>query len=83
MFKASSSIFFQKKNKNPIKDRWLESSQRRQKRKAKEKPRHKQPIGTKKMKELVPLIVGSYLTHDHSNVVDMQSWDLIVMGGLE
>jgi hypothetical protein len=32
--------------------------------------------------ELVPLVVGSYLTHGHSNVA-CKSWNLIVMEGLK
>jgi hypothetical protein len=41
---------------------------RETKRKAKEKPKDAQPARTKKRKELVPLVVGNYLTHDPSNV---------------
>jgi hypothetical protein len=36
------------RNKNLIKDRWLEPSQGRQKRKAKERPKEAQPAGTQK-----------------------------------
>jgi hypothetical protein len=36
------------KNKNPIKDQWLKPLQGRQKRKAKERPKHEQPTRTKK-----------------------------------
>jgi hypothetical protein len=46
--------------------------QRRQKRKAKERPKDAQPAGTKKGEKLVPLVVGSYLTHCPSNVINMQ-----------
>jgi hypothetical protein len=42
------------KIKNPIKDRWLEPSQRRQKRKAKEMPKDAQPEGTKKREKASP-----------------------------
>ncbi len=63
---------FLMKNKNPIKDRWSEPLQRRQKRKAKERPKDAQPAGTKKGEKLVPLVVGSYLTHCPSNVINMQ-----------
>jgi len=38
-----------------------------------ERLEHKQPIGIKKeRRELVPLVVGSYLTHNPSNVTYMQ-----------
>jgi hypothetical protein len=37
-----------KDHKNPIKDWWLEPSKRKQKRKAKERPKDSQPVGTKK-----------------------------------
>jgi hypothetical protein len=51
------------------KDPWLEPSQGRQKGKTKERPKDNQPRGTKKKgRELVPLVVGSYLTHGPSNV---------------
>jgi len=50
----------------------LEPSQRKQEGKNKERPKDAQPIGTKKRKELVFFVVGSYFTHDPSNVVDMQ-----------
>jgi hypothetical protein len=39
---------------------------------AKERPKDVQPARTKEGKELVPLMVGSYLTHSPSNVVCMQ-----------
>jgi hypothetical protein len=38
-------------HKNPIKDCWLEPSKRKQKGKAKEKPKDAQPVGTKKKGE--------------------------------
>jgi hypothetical protein len=38
----------------------------------KERPKNAQPIRFKKGRELIPLMVGSYLTHNPSNVVDMQ-----------
>jgi hypothetical protein len=44
----------------------------KQKRKAKERPKDAQPIRTKKGRGLVPLVVGSYLTHGPSNVTNMQ-----------
>jgi hypothetical protein len=40
-------------------------------RKAKERPTYAQPEGTKEGKELVALMVGSYLTHNLINVVCM------------
>jgi hypothetical protein len=52
-------------NKNPIKDWWLEPSQRRQKRKAKKRT-------TQREKASPSYVVGSYVTHDPSIVVDMQ-----------
>jgi len=39
--------------------------------KAKEKL-YAQPVGTKEGRELVPLLVGSYLTQNPSNVTNMQ-----------
>jgi len=36
--------------------------------KAKERPKNKEPIGTIEGRELVPLVVGSYFTHNPSNV---------------
>ncbi len=48
------------------------TSKWRQKRKAKERPKDAQPTRTKKGRELVPLVVGSYLTHGPSNVTNMQ-----------
>jgi hypothetical protein len=50
----------------------LEPSQRKQKEKAKERPKDTQPIGTKKGKKLVPLVVGNYFTHGPYNVTNMQ-----------
>jgi hypothetical protein len=41
--------------------------------KAKEKPKDALPPGTEERRELVPLMVGSYLTHSLSNVTCMQS----------
>jgi hypothetical protein len=41
------------------------------KRKAKERPTYAQPKGTKEGKELIPLVVGSYLTHNLINVACM------------
>jgi len=44
----------------------------RQKGKAKEKPKDTQPVRTKKKgRELVPLMVGNYLTHGSSNITCM------------
>jgi len=40
--------------------------------KAKKRPKIVQPRSTKERKELVPLMVGSYLTHNHSNLACMQ-----------
>ncbi len=40
-------------------------------RKAKERPTNAQPEGTKEGRELVPLMVGSYLTHNLFNVACM------------
>jgi len=42
------------------------------KRKAKERPKDTQRTGTKEGKELVPLVVGSYFTHNPFNVAYMQ-----------
>jgi len=39
---------------------------------AKERPKGTEPTGTKKNRELVPLVVGSYFTHILTNVVYMQ-----------
>jgi hypothetical protein len=39
---------------------------------AKEKPKNSQLTGIKERRELVPLVVGSYLTHSSSNVISMQ-----------
>jgi hypothetical protein len=36
--------------------------------KAKERPKDVQPAGTKEGREVVPLVVGSYLTHHPSNI---------------
>jgi hypothetical protein len=41
--------------------------------KAKEKPKDSLPPATEERRELVSLIVGSYLTHSSSNVTCMQS----------
>jgi hypothetical protein len=46
-------------HKNPIKERWPEPSQGRQKGRARERPKDEQLAGTTKGKELVPLMVGS------------------------
>jgi hypothetical protein len=40
--------------------------------KAKERPKDAHPAGTKEGRELVPLLVDSYLTHSLSNVTCMQ-----------
>jgi hypothetical protein len=40
--------------------------------KAKERPKDAQPTSTKERRELVPLMVGSYLTYNPSNVACMQ-----------
>jgi hypothetical protein len=40
--------------------------------KAKERPKDVQPARIKERRELVPLVVGSYLTHSLSNVVCIQ-----------
>jgi hypothetical protein len=40
--------------------------------KVKEKLKDTQPVGIKKGRELVLLVVGSYLTHNPSNVTNMQ-----------
>jgi hypothetical protein len=61
------------KNKNLIKDQWLEPSLRRQKGKAKERSKHAQHARTKKGRELVPFMIESYLTHGPFNVVNMQT----------
>jgi hypothetical protein len=45
---------------------------RKTKGKANEKPKDAQPTRTKEGRELVPLVVGSYLTHHPSNVTCMQ-----------
>jgi hypothetical protein len=44
---------------------------RKTKEKAKERPKDMQPIGTKKGKELMHLMVGSYLIHNPYNVACM------------
>jgi hypothetical protein len=41
------------------------------KKKAKERPTDAQPEGTKEGRELVPLMVGSYLSHSLFNVACM------------
>jgi len=43
-----------------------------QKGKAKERPKDVKPTRTRKGRELIPFVVGSYLTHNHSNVISMQ-----------
>jgi hypothetical protein len=45
---------------------------RKTKGKAKKRPKVVQPTSTKERKELVPLMVGSYLTHNPSNLACMQ-----------
>jgi hypothetical protein len=45
---------------------------RKTKGKAKERPKDAEPIGTKEGRELVPLMVGSYFTHNPYNVTCMQ-----------
>jgi hypothetical protein len=40
--------------------------------KAKERPKDTQPVRTKEGRELVPLVVGNYFTHNLSNVICMQ-----------
>jgi hypothetical protein len=40
--------------------------------KAKERLKDAQPARTKEGRELVPFVVGSYLTHNPSNVANMQ-----------
>jgi hypothetical protein len=40
--------------------------------KAKERPKDAQSVGTKEARELVPLLVGSYLTDSLFNVTCMQ-----------
>ncbi len=45
---------------------------RKTKGKAKERPEEAQPASTKEGRELVALVVGSYLTHSPSNVTSMQ-----------
>jgi hypothetical protein len=42
------------------------------KRKAKERLKDKQPTRTKEGRELIPLVVRSYFTHNPSNVTYMQ-----------
>jgi hypothetical protein len=49
--------------------------------KAKERPKDTQPARAKEGRELVPLVVGSYLTFLMSHACKL--WDLIVIGGLE
>ncbi len=56
---------------------------RKTKRKAKERPTYAQPIGTKEGRKLVPLVVGSYFTHNPFNVTCMELWDLKIIGGLK
>jgi hypothetical protein len=40
--------------------------------KVKERPKDLQPAGTKEGRELIPLVVGSYLTHSPPYVARMQ-----------
>jgi hypothetical protein len=63
-----------KKSKKP---QWSEPSHGRQKGKAKERPKDKQPVETKEGRELVPLVVGSYLTH--INQLDDAKKNLLVL----
>jgi hypothetical protein len=66
---------------NSIKDPWSESSQRRQKGKAKERPKDAQLAGIRKReRKLVPFAVRSYFTHSLSNVTCMQilKWVIVV-----
>jgi hypothetical protein len=56
-----------KNPKTPIKSE-METSHRRQKGRQK-RPKDVQPAGTKEGRELVPLVVGSFLTHSSSNVI--------------
>jgi hypothetical protein len=51
--------------------------------KAKERPAHTQPAGTKEGRELVLLVVGSYLTHNPSNVTYMKIVKSKKIGGLK
>jgi len=61
---------------NSIKDPWSESWQRRQKGKAKERPKDAQLAGTRKReRKLVPFVV-SYFTHSPSNVTCMQNLEV-------
>jgi hypothetical protein len=48
------------------------TTQGRKQGKPKERSKDKQPTGTKKKRKLVPLVVGSYLTHGPSDVACMQ-----------
>jgi hypothetical protein len=41
------------------------------KREGQKRPKDAQPVGTKKGKKLIPFVVGSYFTHDASNVACM------------
>jgi len=45
---------------------------RKTKRKAKKRSKDAKPIGTKEGGKLKPFVVGSYLTHNLSNVTSMQ-----------
>jgi hypothetical protein len=47
----------QNPHKNPIKDQWLEPSQRRQKGKTKERPKDEQHVRTKKKERVSPFHV--------------------------
>ncbi len=54
----------------------IEETKKRQKRRVKERPKDEQPTGTKKReRELVPLVVGSYLTHCPSNLNYICIWN--------
>jgi hypothetical protein len=67
-----------KSNKN-----WAKTITRKTKRKAQKRSTDAQPTRMKEGRELVPLIVESYFTHNFSNVTYMQIMSLKIIGGLE
>jgi hypothetical protein len=63
-------VILDKEHKNPIKIDGQNITLKTN-RKAKERPKDAQHVGTKEGGELVLLMVGSYLSHSPSNVVNM------------
>jgi len=54
--------------KNPIKTQWLEPSHGQEKGKSKKGQKEAKLVGTKEGRELVPLVVWNYFTHNPFNV---------------